>query len=595
MRMSRSVRLLVSVLGAGALVAPSTATAVTSPSQSAAPAAAAVTASPQATKSAQPDVVALAGPLAKQKLVWEKNCALGYGEMDAEIHAMAPGTTCATVTVPRDWKNPRDGKTITIRIARTPARDKAARQGILMVNPGGPGGSGLPMGALIGALAPQLQREFDMIGFDPRGVGQSTPLMCDYTPQATPWEDNAAFAAACRANPLSPYITTEQTAYDMDLVRHLLGEPQTSYIGYSYGTWLGSWYERLFPTHVQRFLLDSNTDLSRRSLEETWDLQPGSRDRQFQEAMLPYVARHDATYGLGNDPLEIRRQFELAGGTRSEVGQLVGLILMQIMYQTAAYDVAGEVIATYIKDPGAFAETGDLGTARVAGDRLVKKLRASKKLSAADRDLIDVAAAKWRTELDRRQAAADGESLQVEGAFSAIRCQDGPWHDSKGYWDAWLQRWQKKYPFVGPLMTTPECATWPHVTEMPAASKKTYPDTLLIQTELDAATPYEAGLRSAQLVPSTSLISVDNEGSHAIFPYGDVCVDGQVNGWLLDGTLPGEWGVCPAKPLPNETKVYPVGGEVKGGKAKIKLQKRTDEMKQAERIVRVVLAETQSR
>ncbi len=107
----------------------------------------------------------------------------------------------------------------------------------------------------------------------------------------------------------------EQTAYDLDFIRALAGEDTLDYYGASYGTWLGSWYQRLFPHHSGRFVFDSAADLTRTTLQNTWDLQPPSRDRQFQESLLPYVARKTAVFGASSDdPLEA------AVGVPSRVG-----------------------------------------------------------------------------------------------------------------------------------------------------------------------------------------------------------------------------------------------------------------------------------
>lgn len=109
-------------------------------------------------------------------------------------------------------------------------------------------------------------------------MGQSTELTCQYQQDAShdAWDDGAAAVQGCLDNPLTPFINTEQTAYDIDFIRAVLDEDQISYIGFSYGTWLGSWYQTVFPEHSYRFLLDSATDLTRKSLQETWDL-PGRR------------------------------------------------------------------------------------------------------------------------------------------------------------------------------------------------------------------------------------------------------------------------------------------------------------------------------
>ena len=117
----------------------------------------------------------LVGDLLDQELAWEA-CDFGSPALNTRFGAI-PGTACADVTVPRDWKDPQDGHTITVRVAKTEtSKGNPDRQGIALVNPGGPGGSGLPWGPAMAERAPELAEQYDFIGFDPRGVGQSTAL-----------------------------------------------------------------------------------------------------------------------------------------------------------------------------------------------------------------------------------------------------------------------------------------------------------------------------------------------------------------------------------------------------------------------------------
>ena len=278
-----------------------------------------------------------------------------------------------------------------------------------------------------------------------RGKGQSTALECTYTPNAEPdvWQDTKAQVDACLENELTPYITTEQTVYDMDFIRAVLGEEKTSYIGYSYGTWLGSWYQRVFPQHAHRFLLDSAVDISRDGLQTTWDLQPRSRDRQFQDAMLPYVARHDEIFGLGDDPMQIRQRWEDAGGTRTQLGVIVaGSFLLPAMYDTSQYLDAGSVIAAYIRIMESEAAATDPAGQRTQIERILAEARAS--LPAEERDSFDRFAARGLETVGEREqlvaATQAGDAVTFEGAFSAIRCQDGQWNTSQGYWTSWVWR-----------------------------------------------------------------------------------------------------------------------------------------------------------
>ncbi|GGU51677.1 alpha/beta hydrolase [Lentzea flava] len=539
-----------------------------------------------------PDTAALAGALATQKITWEECTFPGVAEETVKKLKTVKGLACATVQVPRDWHNPGDGNTIGIRVSKTETAYKGTtRQGIALVNPGGPGGSGLPWGAAMALRAPVLAGQYDFIGFDPRGVGLSTPLTCSYTVPASTDPDvlNRAKVKGCLENPLTQFITTEQTTYDMDFIRVLLGEKKTSYIGYSYGTWLGTWYAATFPGKVHRMLLDSAVDASQSTLENTWDLQPRTRDRQFQEALLPYMARNNATYNQGTDPMEIRRNWEKAGGTREFLGQLfVAWFVIPAMYDTTQYPTAAAAVSAVIGN-------GATGTDSEKVEQLVSKMLATKGLTDENKAFIAkgkanalaAIAKKERVAVKSTTAAAEVETW--DATFEAIRCQDGQWNQNLHYWKYWLADLTVNAPFIAPFMDTPLCAYWPTKNSMPKPDKKTFPRLLVAQSELDAATAYEGGLATAKALPNAKMISVDNEGSHGLFPYNTDCVDDPIVFYFQTGATPRkQFTGCQGVPLPNEDKTYDVGGKLTNGKIKIKMI--TPAVKEANKIVKDLLS-----
>ncbi|MGZ3142630.1 alpha/beta hydrolase [Lentzea chajnantorensis] len=546
----------------------------------------------QAAPKADPDTAALAGALTTQTIKWEECTFPGVAEETVARFKTVKGLACATVKVPRDWHNPQDGNTIDLRVSKTETAYKGtARQGIALVNPGGPGGSGLPWGAAMALRAPVLASQYDFIGFDPRGVGLSTPLKCSYTVPSSTDEDvlNRAKVAGCLENPLTQFITTEQTAYDMDFIRVLLGEKKTSYIGYSYGTWLGTWYATVFPGKVHRFLLDSAVDASQTTLEKTWDLQPRSRDRQFQEALLPYVARNNAIYEAGTDPFEIRKNWEKAGGTRDFLGQLfTAWFIIPAMYDTSQYEVAASAVATV-------AGTVTEGTTAQRVEALVAKMLARPGLSSENAEFIAKAKANALAAIEKKEriavksttAAAEVETW--DATFEAIRCQDGQWNQNLQYWNYWKADLTVNAPFIAPFMSTPLCAYWQTKNSKPAPDKKTFPRVLLAQSELDAATPYEGGVSTTKALPGAKLISVDNEGSHGLFPYNTDCVDDPITFYFQTGATPRkQFTGCQALPLPGETETFQVGGTLSNGKVKIKMI--TPAVKKANKIVKDLLS-----
>ena len=563
--------------------------------------AAAVHTAYQGKKVTERDAGVLAAHLLDQELTWETCEWPGQLSSVAEMLDQIPGTACATVTVPRDWNNPTDGHTVEVRISKTETAG-ADRKGMALVNPGGPSAEGVIWGPGMAMMAPELAEHYDFYGFDPRGVGESTNAVCTYTPDFSldQWGLDKAMVEGCLANPLAKFVNSEQTAYDMDFVRALMGEDKLSYIGFSYGTWLGSWYQRLFPQNADKFLLDSATDLTRKSLQETWDLQPRSRDRQFQEALLPYVARHHDKFGAGTDPLQIRADWEAGGGTRTFLGSLLTeWYVIPAMYSTRNYPQAASIVAA-VNRGEALPKDDDCWWC--VEKELVDLTGEAKEIAAAagadtafldkalENALADLKSPTTRAGIAAAGADARWGTVSYDLTFELIRCQDGQWNTSRDYWDSWLADLGNKAPWIAPFMTAPACAHFDAPTEMPKHPGKTAPSTLMIQSELDAATPYEAGQRSAKLLKNTALISVDNEGSHGLYPYGTTCVDDAVYAYFVDGVLPAATTACQAKPLPMEAETFEVGGEL-GKKGTIKLKMRTPAVKEATRLFHEMIAD----
>ena len=249
--------------------------------------------------------------------------------------AIADRVSCADIRVPQDYAAP-GGDDLSVAMLRVTAEQPDRKLGALFFNPGGPGGDGLGLAAHFGelwrnadpddALGGQyraLSRRYDLIGFSPRGTGASSALICEsneLTPQPAFHGDRSPDnvdtllryseleARTCKKNPMAPYINTEQTVRDLDLMRHLVGEARLDYIGFSYGTWLGAWYAARFPDRVGRMLLDSNMnftgDFSDASAGQVRSLQ-----RVLDGIVAPYAARHPDRYGLGTSVDAIRDLF----------------------------------------------------------------------------------------------------------------------------------------------------------------------------------------------------------------------------------------------------------------------------------------------
>lgn len=235
-----------------------------------------------------------------------------------------PTLQCASVRVPLNHADPA-GRQITLALSRVPHTARTS-EGPLLVNPGGPGGSGLELAGFVASALPKsVAARYDVIGFDPRGVGRSTPaLTCAPGHFAAPRPDSVpaspaleranldrarSFAEACgrRYADVLPYLDTVSAARDLDVVRRALGAPRVSYFGYSYGTYLGAVYAKLYPGRVHRLVLDSIVDPA-----GVWYADNLAQDHAFDDrhrALMAWIARHDAVYGLGTDPARIEARW----------------------------------------------------------------------------------------------------------------------------------------------------------------------------------------------------------------------------------------------------------------------------------------------
>ncbi|MFB7057526.1 alpha/beta fold hydrolase, partial [Streptomyces vinaceus] len=216
---------------------------------------------------------------------------------------------CATIKVPLDYRRPQ-GRTIDLAISRIKSENPAKRHGAMLLNPGGPGGPGLDLPLMMNELMPKdVRDQYDLIGFDPRGVGASTPITCGMTdteqnfdrpykeetfPADVAWARTVADKCREKSGSVLPFITTRNTARDMDAIRAALGEKKISYVGYSYGTYLGAVYTQMFPQRSDRFVLDSGVDPQRiwRGMIQVWATEAEPAFKRWTQWTAQRAARH---------------------------------------------------------------------------------------------------------------------------------------------------------------------------------------------------------------------------------------------------------------------------------------------------------------
>ena len=481
----------------------------------------------------------------------------------------ATGTAfqCATVTVPLDYDNPQ-GQTITVALKKLPSTSSSPR-GSVFLNPGGPGGSGISViesqaelyksGDLSEVLA-----NYDVIGFDPRGVGQSTPITC-WTPEdvqailagqaevpfspLTPGSaadivaQGSREATACEEHTEVPeildHMDTRSVARDMDVMRALVGDKDLNYLGHSYGTYLGAVYTELFPDNIGRVVLDSAMDptMARQDPMEG-DAAAG------EQSLRTYIESQQGQAG-----------FPLSGTTDAAVAQLAtfldGLDADPLtvsgsgtpLNRAKAVDAISKLVTTS-PDKWPLLTEG-LTQAMNAHDGSALK---------ANADAVSGNSAPPTTE---KQVVEQLQGLKV---FSANRCLDFPDAGNESSWDAALASYHHDYPVFHSLLPQYDafCHGWGHTSRTEAVDvdvEATNP-MLVIGILHDPQTPYPWSKALVSKIRNSHLLSVDMYGHGATG--SNACTSAKVSDYLVNGTLPSDGEICPADPEPQ------AGGGEKG-------------------------------
>lgn len=438
------------------------------------------------------------------------------------------GLECADLEVPLDHDEP-DGETITIALARRAARNPEARIGSVVVNPGGPGASGITaIGYLL--MPASVTEHFDVVGFDPRGVGDSTPLDCHSHLQAIydadPTMEDAAdadhyrtvseqFVDECETKhaDLLPHLGTENVARDLDLIRQALGDDGLTFVGYSYGTSIGQQYARLFPRRVRAMVLDGVVDLERTGLEGA-----EAQARGFTLAMDAYVANCDNTSCLGAPARDVIDQVMASseaapiparGADRPATPGVVTLALSQAMYS------------------------------RLLWSQLTRALR-----DAGDGDATGLVALAD----SYLQRQSDGSYANGFEIYFGVSCLDSVWPETFDEFLAAGKDVGARYPLFGEALVNDyaRCALWPGEAQplepVPADIDGLAP-LLFVSTTGDPATPHESGVKVAGSIPGARLITNVGE-DHTVYARGKPCIDGAASAYLVDLTLPVEGLRC---------------------------------------------------
>jgi pimeloyl-ACP methyl ester carboxylesterase len=442
---------------------------------------------------------------------------------------------CATISVPLDYADPSGAK-IQLQLIKVHDTADTTPTGSLIVNPGGPGGSGVDLAlGIAGQVSDNLLAHFDLIGFDPRGVGSSAPVSCltdaqkDTLNAASPDIRTAAgfaqakaaakqVATACSAKygaALAQYDTV-QTAKDMDQIRQAVGDPKMNYLGFSYGTELGAQYLHLFPTTMRVAVLDGAVDPLTDDITSFADQLQG-----FESAFDQFAAwcgKNSPCRSLGN--------------------------ARQAVYQVAAKATAHPIPSSA---PG---ETRT-ATSSIVYTGVLSALYSQSEWASLGQALIDAKAGDAKglfTLADSYNERYNGHYTNLSDANTVINCNDSKPGPSDATIRATVKSWVKRFPMFGLWSAASlfSCQQWqPKRTVPPKPTASTTPRKVLVIGNLhDPATPYQGAKDLAATLGNAELLTWDGEG-HTSYLQGSDCIDNYVDAYLINGTLPPVGKTCP--------------------------------------------------
>jgi pimeloyl-ACP methyl ester carboxylesterase len=477
-----------------------------------------------------------------------------------ETDLQQAGAQCGYLSVPLNYSHP-SGPKIQIAVSRILHTSSAADyRGIILTNPGGPGGSGLDLNTF---LVAQLKtdnlsaaaNDYDWIGFDPRGVGSSLPaLTCEpnyfsgdresYNPTTASilsyWlnrstgYDKACATTSAAQSALLDNMTTIDSAKDMNSIRQTLVGPsgKMSYYGFSYGTYLGQVYATLYPHTLNQLILDSNVDP-----RKVWYQANLDQDVAFNRNVniwFAWLAKYNSYYHLGATAAAVSKVWyaEKADLAKNPISGVVGPDEWTDIFLEAGY-----YQLTWLQLGSAFADWVNTHSAAAASNLV--SLYQSTDTPGNDNEFA---------------------------VYNAVQCTDVQWPTS---WPVW-QRDNDVVNKIAPFETwdnawfNAPCLHWPAPAQQPVrvasgGSAEAIHSALLIDETLDAATPFPGSLEVRKLFPNSVLLAEPGGTSHADSLFGNLCVDGTIASYLETGKLPprkpnAEWDItCQPLPVPNPT------------------------------------------
>lgn len=470
-----------------------------------------------------------------------------FGACPQDLATPYPHLDCATLQVPLDYSRPFGAK-VSVTVSRAKATDPAKRRGVLFLNPGGPGGGAAEFAGRLSArsstgqtrIPPAVLEMYDIIGMDPRGVAHSTPMSCgdlsawtaplpdpDATSQRQSWwKLLGEFTAACQRNAshMLPFVNAKTVAMDIDRIRQALGEEKISYLGFSYGTYLGIAYASAFPDRLDRVILDSAVDPTAPEMAyQGWAVlgQHGAMHRR-RDTYFEWVARYNDVFGLGTTKDQVRTAWDtviadLRRAPRGHAGPFEFILAtFDSMYSEGGWQGFTQAISDFVNrndDTRLKAVTPNLAT------------------------------------------PANDNFLSI---FNAVSCTDSPWPRDRETWERDATEHASRYPNYAVWYNTwynAACQNWPvPAQERALPDPSRVPPILIFNSEGDPSTPIEGARSLRRLLPSSRLVTEANAGKHGVV-FGPLALNNpaanQIGAdFLVSGTLPAQDISVPGHPYP---------------------------------------------
>jgi pimeloyl-ACP methyl ester carboxylesterase len=463
----------------------------------------------------------------------------GYDAQKLRWQPCNHGFQCARMWVPFDYQRPA-WRRFSLPVIKLPASNPSQRIGSLVVNPGGPGGSGIDYALQARSqVSAAVRARFDVVGFDPRGVGQSVPaITCLSGPQLdkffatsdTPTTqaqlgqvvaESKLFARGCQqlSGPLLPYVGTASAARDMDVLRAVLGDAKLTYLGKSYGTYLGAWYAQLFPTHVRALVLDGAVNPATPALTMNSVQAQG-----FEVALRSFTANclQQASCPLGRGV-----------SVSTAIGRLQGLL-----DRAGRRPLSSEISGQPGNEPLLLNGVAASLYSKSYWPYLRSGLKAA--LSNGDGTLM--------VELGDLlvERSPNGHYSNLTAANTAVNCVDRPWPSSLAVWQSAAAAAGKAAPqFGAPIMWgSLACAYWPvKAAPVPVMRAAGAPPILVVGTTRDPATPFRDAKALAGTLQSGVLLGWNGDG-HTAYREGSSCVDTAVDQYLINLKPPRNGTLC---------------------------------------------------